>query len=456
MNTAKQQIWTESLGLRGRSRPDLFLSANEVSGVPHAAAMRTGFNKLGLSGFFCVDSIPAIAFLIQKRLNRLEINRIHKSLWNQGLVSLLLVILPEEVRAYSITQTPVPEDTADLDDKKDERLVKPFNLVADAIELSHLITGVESGRYFQDNKTKFDQKKKVDTVLLSNLRETEASLTERKLTTGSAQALLLQITFIAYLEDKGIIDPNYFKHALGHGKISGLKDLLNSKAPENLNALFGKLRHDFNGDIFFAPCAFDTKAPSSPLTAEHMQCLSSFREGNVELATGQGRFWPYDFRYIPIELISAIYNRFLAGRPKERRAHGAYYTPHFLADLTVNQVWDEVPPDIKSKPEFKVLDPACGSSIFLVRIFQRMVEDWRGKHPKSTPDWDTLVSIVERLYGWDKETSAVRIGIFSLYIALLEEVEPSAILKLLAEGKLLPLLFGKTMCDHDFFFRKYA
>jgi len=451
MNTARQQIWTESLGLSGRSRPDLFLSANEVIGVPHAAAMRTGFNKLGISGFFCVDSIPAIAFLIQKRLNRLEINRVHRALWNQGLVSLLLVILPEEVRAYSITQTPVPEDTADLDDKKDERLVKPFNLVADAIELSHLITGVESGRYFQDNKTKFDQKKKVDTVLLSNLRETEASLIQRKLTTGSAQALLLQITFIAYLEDKGIINPDYFKHALGHEKISGLKDLLNSNDPEALKKLFRKLHNNFNGDIFSAPCAFDPKAPSPPLTAEHMQCLSSFREGNVELATGQGRFWPYDFRYIPIELISAIYNRFLADRPKERRAHGAYYTPHFLADLTVNQVWNEVPSDIKSKPDFKVLDPACGSAIFLVRIFQRMVEDWRRENPKSTPDWDTLVSIVERLHGWDKETSAVRIGIFSLYIALLEEVEPSAILKLLAERKLLPQLFGKTMCDNDFF-----
>jgi hypothetical protein len=451
MNTARQQIWTESLGLSGRSRPDLFLSANEVIGVPHAAAMRTGFNKLGISGFFCVDSIPAIAFLTQKRLNRLEINRVHRALWNQGLVSLLLVILPNEVRAYSITQTPVPEDTADLDDKKDERLVKPFNLVADAIELSHLITGVESGRYFQDNKTKFNQKNKVDTVLLSNLRETEASLIQRRLTTESAQALLLQITFIAYLEDKGIINPDYFKHALGHGKISGLKDLLNSNDPEALKKLFRKLHNNFNGDIFFAPCAFDPQVPSPLLTAEHMQCLSSFREGNVELATSQGRFWPYDFRYIPIELISAIYNRFLADRPRERRAHGAYYTPHFLADLTVNQVWNEVPSDIKSKPDFKVLDPACGSAIFLVRIFQRMVEDWRSENPNSTPDWNTLVSIVESLHGWDKETSAVRIGIFSLYIALLEEVEPSAILKLLAERKLLPQLFGKTMCDHDFF-----
>ena len=37
--------------------------------------------------------------------------------------------------------------------------------------------------------------------------------------------------------------------------------------------------------------------------------------------TGQRRFWPYNFRYIPVELISAIYDRFLADSER-RRATG--------------------------------------------------------------------------------------------------------------------------------------
>ncbi len=451
MKTARQNKWVETLALGNRSKPDLFLSPEEVLGAPHAAAMRIGFNKLKLAGFFCVDSIPTIAFLTQDRLNRFQIDITHKALWNQGLVSLLLVILPEEVRAYSLLQTPKPEDAADeTDDIRDKRLIRSFNLAADAIEISHLITGIESGRYFQENRSNFDQKKKVDAELLSNLRETERRLIG--LSPEAAQALLLQIAFIAYLEDRDIIDHEYFEQAIGRKEEIGcLKDLLRSQHPAHLNMLFKKLRQDFNGDIFFAPCAFDESAPAPPLTAEHLQHLADFREGNVELATGQGRFWPYDFRYIPVELISAIYNRFLSEKPKERRASGAYYTPHFLADLTVNQIWDGLPIEIRSKPDFRALDPACGSAIFLVRLFQRMTEDWRSRNPNATPDWDTLVSIVKRLHGWDKETSAVRIGIFSLYIALLEEVEPAAILKLLAEGKLLPLLFRKTMCDRDFF-----
>lgn len=98
----------------------------------------------------------------------------------------------------------------------------------------------------------------------------------------------MQITFIAYLEDRGIIDPDYFKRVFRHEKISNLKDLLNSKDPENLNTLFRKLHHNFNGDIFLAPCAFNSNMPSPSLTAKHMKCLALFSEGNVDLTTGQG------------------------------------------------------------------------------------------------------------------------------------------------------------------------
>lgn len=451
--TAHKAKWVETLGLDNRIHPDLFLSVDEIIGVPHASAMRIGFNKLNLSGFFCVDTIPTIAFLHCEQLNRVEITRVHNALWNQGLVSLLLVMLPDEVRAYSLAKKPTSVDERLHDDKKDDRLIDCLDLLKDALEISHLITGVESGRYFEENKAYFAQNEKIDALLLSNLRATEKELTSSSLnlSTDSAQALLLQITFIAYLEDRGIIDPDYLREALKGKGIATLNQILDGNNPENLNALFAKLHENFNGDIFFAPCAFDGESKAPNLNAGHLRSLADFRKGIDDKTTGQGHFWPYNFKYIPVELISAIYNRFLADRPAERKASGAFYTPHFLADLTVNQLWEEVPSAIRSKPDFTVLDPACGSAIFLVRIFQRMVEDWRLIHPGKTPDWDTLVSIIERLNGWDKETSAVRIGIFSLYIALLEEVEPAAILKLLAERKLLPPLFRETMCDRDFF-----
>jgi hypothetical protein len=450
MKNKQTNKWIKFLDLSDRSKPDLFLSQNDVIGATHAATMRVGFKELGLAGFFCVNSVPTVAFFLQKQFDRIEIDKVHRALWNQGLCSLLLVILPDEIHAYSVVQKPVTEDYSDQP-LKDHRHIDTFNLLADALKVSQFITGIESGRYFQENREHFNEENRVDSVLLSNLRETEKLLVEDEgLSTDAAQALLLQITFIAYLEDRKIIDADYFRRAIGSNKIHSLKDLLGSHNPEYLKILFKRLHKDFNGDMFFAPCSFVASVYTPHLLSNQIKRLATFRHGLVEVATGQKRFWPYDFRYIPVELISAIYDRFLSDS-EERRGIGAYYTPRFLADLTINQLWDELPLKVRTMPDFTVLDPACGSAIFLVRIFQCMAEDWRTQHPGNEPGWDILLSFVLRLHGWDKQANAVRIGIFSLYIALLEEVEPSTIQALFDEGKILPMLFGCTMCDYDFF-----
>lgn len=449
MKNKQKNKWIETLGLTDRSKPDLFLSPDDIIGAPHAAAMRVGFNELGLAGFFCVNSVPTAAFLIQEQLDTAEINRVHSALWNQGLSSLLLVVLPDEIHAYSLVEQPVSEEPL-APELKDRRLIETFNLLADALKASQLIAGIESGRYFQENSERFNEKDRIDTVLLSNLKATERLLVNTGLSPEAAQALLLQITFIAYLEDRKIIDTAYFKPTIGSNKNTCLKDMLENHNSENLKILFKRLHKDFNGDMFFAPCSFVATKSAPPLKSEQMRCLAEFRHGLVDIDSGQGRFWPYNFRYIPVELISAIYDRFLADS-EQRKGTGAYYTPRFLADLTINQIWDELPLEVRTRPDFTVLDPACGSAIFLVRIFQSMVEDWRRQHPNRKPSWKVLTALVSRLNGWDKQSSAVRIGVFSLYVALLEEVEPSAIQALFDEGKILPTLFGVTMCDYDFF-----
>lgn len=449
MKNKQTNEWINTLGLSGRSQPDLFLSPDDIAGAPHAAAMRVGFKELGLAGFFCINTVPTVAFLLQDELNTVEINKVHRALWNQGLSSLLLVIFPDKIHAYSLVQKPVPEDITDSN-AKDHRHIETFRLVADSLKISQLITGIESGRYFQNNRACFNEENRIDSVLLSNLKETEERLVKKGLPVEAAQVLLLQITFIAYLEDRKIIDADYFKRSLGSNKILSLKELLDNYNPEHLKTLFKRLHKDFNGDMFFAPCSFVASESTHTILPEQIKCLAVFRHGLVEMDTGQKRFWPYNFRYIPVELISAIYDRFLADS-ELRRDTGSYYTPRCLADLTINQIWDELPLEVRTMPNFNVLDPACGSAIFLVRIFQRMEEDWRRQHPKNKPGWDVLSSFVLRLHGWDNQPNAVRIGIFSLYIALLEEVEPSAIQALFEEGKILPKLFGSTMCHYNFF-----
>ena len=149
----------------------------------------------------------------------------------------------------------------------------------------------------------------------------------------------------------------------------------------------------------------------------HLRVLADFRHGKVEMTTGQLRFLGYDFEFMPISLISAVYDRFLNDESDRKNAEGAYYTPMFLADFVVNQAWDEMNDEQRRKGTF--YDPACGSGIFLVRLFQRLVADYCLKANKRFANWEELASIVQRLHGGDINAAAVRVAAFSLYVALL-------------------------------------
>ena len=146
----------------------------------------------------------------------------------------------------------------------------------------------------------------------------------------------------------------------------------------------------------------------------------------------------------------ANHDRFLGERgTADRRAKGAYYTPMFLADTVVSHIWDRLPPATRDSGCF--LDPACGSGIFLVRLYQRLCEHRRASQPERTIPWDNLLDFLSRLQGWDLDGGAVRVAVFSLYVALLEEVNPPDIRKLTKHGKVLPLLYGNTLRQEDFF-----
>ena len=270
----------------------------------------------------------------------------------------------------------------------------------------------------------------------------------KDLDTDSAQALLMQTMFISYLEDRSIITEKYYQ-SIFDGKSSSLVDVLSSGKTSNLERLFKALARDFNGNVFVSPSSFDPKKSKVKVTERHLNILSRFRSGTEDMESGQRSFWGYNFQYIPVELISAVYDRFLGEKEGERRDLGAYYTPMFLADTVMAQLWDSISESIKKSGSF--LDPACGSGVFLVRSFQLLCEQWKQSRDVQSVQWSNLCLILERVHGWDINGSAVRVAIFSLYIALLEQVSPPDIKKLIKKGKMLPDLWGKTLIEQDFF-----
>ena len=87
----------------------------------------------------------------------------------------------------------------------------------------------------------------------------------------------------------------------------------------------------------------------------------------TDMARRQPSFFPYNFRYIPVELLSGIYESFLGKDDKKKLA--AYYTPRHLANLVVDQAFSES----KDLLAERIYDGACGSGILLTTAFRRLL-----------------------------------------------------------------------------------
>ena len=183
----------------------------------------------------------------------------------------------------------------------------------------------------------------------------------------------------------------------------------------------------------------DLDAEARHVRVQHLDILNHFFRG-TDPHTGQQTFWPYEFGIIPIETISAIYEHFLkAAGEQEKKDAGAFYTPRFLAELVLDQALAGVN-DLLGK---RFLDPACGSGIFLVGLFNRLAEEWMRANPGAGYDdkLKGLTGILEtNLYGNDKNRTACRIAAFSLYLALLDQLAPPDIRRVLKKVKVLPRL----------------
>ena len=442
-----EPAWKDLLSLSSRRPPEFYETSEDIGNVPHAGALRTTFDGLGASAVFCVQHVPTVVIFSVDEYDAEQVALLHAALWNQGLASLLVVISGDRVRVFTLARIPSSDDESDLTDC----LVRTLDGTTHALALGNLVYSAESGRYWEEHADYFDPEQRVDRVLLGNLTESHRRLRDDGLSADAAQALLVQAMFVAYLEDRGIIGKEYFRDATG-ARASDFETLLQTGDVASLECLFETLRKDFNGDLFVAPCSFEVDDHDPDLQAAHLEILARFRSGREEIhgSTGQHLLWRrYDFKYIPVELISAVHDRFLGERGSDRRARGAYYTPMFLADTVVSHVWDRLLPDARSDGSF--LDPACGSGIFLVRLFQRLCEHRRAAGPEPRIPWDDLLGILSRLWGRDLDGGAVRVAVFSLYVALLEEVTPPDIRELMARGRVLPPLHGKTLRHEDFF-----
>ena len=447
MSTPAVKDWREDFGIDNRQPPGLFTSKDQmIPTTPQAHLLRRAFESLEVDGVLCADHSPLIYFKKMASITTDAVYKLHRQFWNHGGAPILVLISDTDVHVYSgMTR---PGQTAPTGSDQLPSHIETLNRVA--VTLRGFLTAVESGEYFRRHEKSFNPTQRVDRDLLENLQATCEKLQtipRQKISVQVLDALLCRLVFTCYLFDREVIDANYLA-ALGIRNANHLRDVLAiqppSKAKSSLYKLFDKLRKDFNGDLF----SDDLQDEADGVLDDHVITLNDFFHG-TSVKSGQASFWPYDFALIPIETISAIYERFLKEADEKV---GAFYTPRFLAEVVLDMALANTPSLLGKR----ALDPACGSGIFLVGLFNRIAEEWKQANPKARNDTKAreLMRLLQtHLFGVDLKETACRITAFSLYLAYLDQLSPRGIQELQEKGRALPRLIvagGNIQCA-DFF-----
>ena len=417
-------------------------------GVAQRHVLRRAFDLLKLDGILCTDNTPLVYFKQVRQIEPAEVVRLHQKFWNHGGAPILVLITRDEVHVYSGLTRPEPQVDRG----------RPIPGLVDRLErassaVREFLPAVESGEFFRRHQKSFDPAHRVDRDLLDNLQATRERLIA--VSTGSLDpkvldALLCRLVFACYLFDRKVILPAYLED-IGLPGAGHLRDVLGvqpkSKAKEYLYKLFQKLGRDFNGDLF----SDDLDAEAGLVSPAYLDPLHEFfRATDVQSGQTSFPFWIYDFGVIPIETISAIYERFLRrddkrkeqpNKPEENisKPEGVFYTPRFLAELVLDMALAKTP----SLLGHRYLDPACGSGIFLVGLFNRMAEEWKRANPEAGNDRrarELRKVLCSSINGVDINPTACRISAFSLYLAYLDQLSPRDIQELQQKGHKLPRL----------------
>lgn len=351
-----------------------------------------------------------------------QVPEVHRRLWNLSRVPLLVIGSDEQVGVYSCFSR--PSGANDASNAEMLTADSRANIPAVLEEFSRF--HVETGRVASTFARYFRRTDRVDRHLLANLRSIRSALKANRHDAQAVDTLIGRCMFIRYFEDRGILSPDHMEELTGH---RDLIQLLRA-GPEATYTLFSSLGDRFDGDLFS-----DVVDSRSRLDAGDLAALSEFL-GATDMASGQRAFWPYDFSIIPPELISSIYEQLLEETQKQ---DAAYYTPRHVVDL----ILDEVLPWAGTGTP-KILDPACGSGIFLAEAFRRLVFR-NSSQPRTFKSLSELLK--QSVFGVDQSAAAITVAAFGLYLAMLEEIDPPTVWR----DARLPKLVDENLLVSDFF-----
>lgn len=349
---------------------------------------------------------------------------IQTNLWSSGEVPIACFFFNTEIKIVDCTKHVTKE-------LKPEYLISNLNLTGKANDLynDQFAVKIKTGLFWEQEELKknFKFQNSAYDTLIKNIRKVSQKLKQTLIVDSPTlvNKIIVQAILIKYLEER--IDTN-------GNKLLSKKYFQKYDDANTLNEVLRKgkfvdllidLNNDFNGNVFTW-----TATEQKQLRSLDLNILANFLSTDkTDISSQQEEIdfglRYFEFRHIPVELISRLYEEFLG---EDKQEKGLYYTPSHLAKLLV----DECIP-IKKFEEinlnsFRFLDPACGSGIFLVVVFKRLVQIWRLQNNMRFPDIKDLKPLLKNIYGIDKEEQAIKLASFSLSLALCNELNPIKII----------------------------
>lgn len=393
---------------------------------------RRAAQRCGLQGVYLLrrserkTGVPAV-YVCQAE-NDGQARKIHRSVWNQDTVPLLIVVSPTFIRLYNGFDSGT-ETQRGLLKEVDQSGLSRLNEALGSLTAR----SIDSGRVWEDWGAVRRHDQRLEGRFLKNLRGLDEVLRNDGLDRTASHGLIGKFIYLRYLRDREILsDDRLEKWGIMPAHVFSRDARLTA-----FWALDGRLREELNGSIF----------PLEPKRHEilkaHLQQVAGVFAGDDPNGQLSLDFELYDFSFIPTELLSTVYEQFLH-ETAEGSKSGAYYTPLTL----VNFVLDELDEKRPLEEGMTVLDPSCGSGAFLVQCYRRLIGRKRRQIGQSLKPRELRSLLEDHIYGMDRDGDACRITELSLLLTLLDAVETRTVL---GSGFKLPKLCEKNIIEADAF-----
>lgn len=450
-------------------RPDAFAAASWLFEIGHCAGLPAVDGLIAVDGYTPQDRPPEEVAVMEKaqgygaravffeagRHGRAQVAQalifdsddglddagfaeLHKRLWSWGGVPLVYRASPGLIQLFRCAHEP------DFLGQDDVPVCRPIRILSQAADIADHLDAwwnadqIRNGSIWDDPiacELMLSAPKAAHRTLVEAVRTLANQLTESGLLEASLRRRLLILSLlIAYLEERWVLKPEDFSRAKP-GAVKFFEVLEDGPA---LIKLLEALEDRFNGHVFRLTDAERTTLMESSELANYARLI----EGRSD-PTGQLSLWRlYSFRDLPVELISNIYQLFV------KDASSSIYTPPALVRLMLEETLSWARLDALMAGDGVILDPACGSGVFLVEAYKRLVLHWRMRNDWARPEIDQLRPLLRRVHGIDVEEGAIELAAFSLCLCLCDALQPEDIR---GSVKLFPPLAGVTLRWSCFF-----